>query len=132
MTNAEKIALIKHYLDQPNCVGVEVEWEQDWGRDGIEKHKDTATDCYPEHRVLWFGLIEFLVDDDVKIIGDPKPIAIELDALKVGDKVWCKGDMGIVVETPATAPDDDYEYEIRLYGGGYSYGLRHELIKVMK
>ena len=111
MSNEQKIDLIKHYLSQPNCVGVEMT--------RIEEGKEVTQTLRKMVNLL----------PELEIIGDPKPIAIELDMLKVGDEVWCKGDMGIVVETPATAPDDDYEYEIRLYGGGYSYGQRHELIK---
>ena len=112
MTNAEKIALIKHYLEQENCAGVDVRYE-DYKYQGIYQIVIDDIEKYS------FGKYE-------QIIGDPKPIAIELDPLEVGAEVWYQGDKGIVTEVDAIRAVCDVIFdfevdELRL--------PRHELIK---
>jgi len=125
MRNEHKIALIKHYISQPNCVGVEVEWANQ--RSCLTfKHVLTA-DCNNNENIFYIdGLIEVNFNDNLKIIGNPKPIAIELDDLKVGDRVWANGRMGEVEDFTLGS------YDVSFNEDDWGEFERHELIKVMK
>ena len=114
MTNEEKIALIKHYLIQRNCAGVEVEWE-DCKWQGVYKATLSAVG-------------EHTFDKHTRIIGDPKPIAIELEPLKSGDRVWVEGETGYIKSFVGGG------YSVHSHQKTYLLGIfhRHELIKVMK
>ena len=115
MTNEKKIELIRGYLAKPNCAGVEVEWREKGGT----THRETITEC--EKFSFYAGLVEIHHYTIREIIGDPKPIAIELEPLKERDKVWLNGLIGTVVSV-------DGEIEVAIEGGNV-YPERHELIK---
>lgn len=111
MTNAKKINLIRGYLSQENCAGVEF----------------TRMKGGKEVKSGVRASIDLMLMSPVEIIGDPKPIAIELEPLEVGDQVWAGGELGEILSIEYR---DSRPYTVKINGDKRTYWERHRLIKV--
>jgi len=130
MNNAEKIEKIRKLLDQPNCDGVELKLFDE--EDGNLLFVANGYNTNLNDDTLYFFDVTCNINFDLEWVEilSYHPIPIELEPLKVGDRVWAKGDLGAIMETPQSNFSDDYEYEVRLDNGAYTFGERHELIEV--
>ena len=136
MTNEQKIELIRGYLSKPNCAGVEVEWVEPinilGNRKAIFRYFSNRGDgwmmCEPVSgfRPNLPKLVDHTFIDGDQIIGDPKPIAIDLGPLKVGDRVWAGGEMGEILYIDYT---DSRPYTVKINGDKRTNWERHQLIK---
>jgi len=126
MRNEHKIALIKHYLDQPNCVGVELNLFDEEDGSLLFVANGYNTNLYDDTIYFFDVVCNINFDLEWVEIIDYRPLPIELDDLKVGDRVWANGRMGEVEDFTLGS------YDVSFNEDDWGEFERHELIKVMK
>jgi len=109
MNNAEKIEAIRKLLDKPNCVEVEMT--------RIEEGKQVTRTLRRKVNLM----------EELEIL-DYRPTPIKLEPLNVGDRVWCKGELGNVTGTPRDF--NGFMFEVESDNGGFASAQRHKLIEV--